>query len=96
MAGEDPNSTDSDIWDLLTTHPRERVDGVKKCIESLVAQLPESMRVATNPNPGREAAHLLAKMRVDPVAVGAAVLSDFPLGALFPRTPRAKKAALRR
>lgn len=93
MAGDEPNSTQNDIWGLLTTHPRERVDGVKACIEGLLAHLPEGVRTATNPEPGRDAALLLARMRVDPVAVGAAMLSDYPYGTLFPAEVVRKKGS---
>lgn len=91
MAGDTPKSAETNLWDLLSTHPRERVDHVKACVEGLLAQLPPAVRESAAPKPGLEAAQLLAKMRVDPVAVAAALLSVYPLSALFPpEAPRKK------
>jgi RelA/SpoT family (p)ppGpp synthetase len=94
MAGDDSSLVDNDCWSLLSTHPQARVDAVKACVADLLLQVPENVHLATKPEPGLEAARLLAKMRVDPVAVGAALLSVYPLAVLFPpETPRKKANA---
>lgn len=81
-----------EVWRHVHAHHAEQAGAVETLVAQLVSQIPTAPRAASDEAAGVEAALLLAKMRVEPYAVAAALLSVYPLEVLLPATDERERA----
>jgi RelA/SpoT family (p)ppGpp synthetase len=80
------------VWAAIAIDAPAAVEQLRPLVNGLIARVPKHAPLQMASERAVEAALLLAKMRVDPIAVAAAQLSAYSLESLFPAEDDTKKA----
>lgn len=85
-------SSRESVWEIVAKDAPGAVEQLKPLVDGLLARVSDGTPRAMPSELATEAAVLLAKMRVDPIAVVAAQLAAYPLDVLYPPEEELKKS----